>query len=345
LINNSSSLCCSLFFSLWRRLSTEEEASVKEVAKEVEPTEEAVDETKAEEPADVEAQAVQAFKTEDELAEEEWEKAAKESEQAAVTEKKRKEAEKKHTTEKEETKKETTSEADDDADADAHEEMHPHRRKIHKLFFFISVVAMVAALSMATGQIVGLVFQKLGPVQWVLRGYVIALCFLVLFTELEMTKLARENIILHNWICRGLLYSFIGVLGLEGNDTSVFKDDPPLGAGSAKFFMHAVSWIILGKSIVSKSPPERVVRNRAGILMNLFNNQASEPFTFSWAYCASNANMNLSEWNTRRKVLRPYSPNEISVTNDATRSVSGDSSRSMASRTPRKTRPRVMCSN
>jgi cation transport ATPase len=197
--------------------------------------------------------AVKVEKTEDELAEEEWEKAAKESEQAAVSEKKRKEAEKKHA-EKEETK-ETTGEADADVDADAHEELHPHRRKIHKLFFFISVVAMIAALSMATGQIVGLVFKKLGPVQWVLRGYVVALCFLVLFTELEMTKLARENIILHNWICRGLLYSFIGVLGLEENDTAVYKDDPPLGSSSAKFFMNAVSWIIIGKSIMSKIPP------------------------------------------------------------------------------------------
>jgi hypothetical protein len=201
--------------------------------------------------------AVKAEKTEDELAEEEWEKAAKESEQAAVTEKKRKEAEKQHAEKEEAKKKTTTGEADADADvdADAQEELHPHRRKIHKLFFFISVVAMIAALSMATGQIVGLVFKKLGPVQWVLRGYVVALCFLVLFTELEMTKLARENIILHNWICRGLLYSFIGVLGLEENDTAVYKDDPPLGSSSAKFFMNAVSWIIIGKSIMSKIPP------------------------------------------------------------------------------------------
>jgi hypothetical protein len=165
-------------------------------------------------------------------------------------EKKQKEAEKKlKEAEKEAIIRDITDEADavaDNADDDAHEELQPHRRKIHKLFFFISVVAMIAALSMATGQIVGLVFKKLGPIQWVLRGYVIALCLLVLFNELEMSKLARENMILHNWVCRGLLYSFIGVIGLEENDTYEYKDDPPLGAGSAKYFLHVVSWIIIG---------------------------------------------------------------------------------------------------
>jgi cation transport ATPase len=219
-------------------------------------------------PAPVEESAEELKADADRKAELEWEQAAKDAERAAEAEKKQKEAEKMQKeaekkqkeaekklkeAEKEAIIKDITDEADavaDNADDDEQNELQPHRRKIHKLFFFISVVAMIAALSMATGQIVGLVYKKLGPIQWVLRGYVIALCFLVLFNELEMSKLARENMILHNWVCRGLLYSFIGVIGLEENDTYVYKDDPPLGSGSAKYFMQAVSWIIVGVGAV-----------------------------------------------------------------------------------------------
>lgn len=144
--------------------------------------------------------------------------------------------------------KETELEGQDESEVA--EELQPNRRKIHKLFYFISVVAMMAALGMATGQVVGLVFKKVGPIQIALRAYVIGLSFLVLFTEMEMTKLARENIILHNWICRGLIYSFIGVIGLEENDSLEFKSDPPLGTDSAEWFMDVVCWIIIGVGVV-----------------------------------------------------------------------------------------------
>lgn len=138
-----------------------------------------------------------------------------------------------------------TDEEAQQADVDE-EEMNPKRRKIHKLFFFISVLAMFAALSMAVGQVIGLVFKNVGPIQWILRAYTIGLCFVVLFTEMEMSKLARENIILHNWISRGLIYSFIGVIGLEEIDTSDFKENPVRGVVPAQYFIKAVAWIMIG---------------------------------------------------------------------------------------------------
>lgn len=147
---------------------------------------------------------------------------------------------------------ENSVKAEEEAQQAASEEevTNPKRRKIHKLFFFISVVAMISALSMSAGQVIGLVFKKVGPIQWILRAYTIGLCFVVLFTETEMSKLARENIILHNWISRGLIYAFIGVIGLEEIDSSDFKENPVRGVVPAQYFIKAVAWVMIGVGAV-----------------------------------------------------------------------------------------------
>jgi hypothetical protein len=58
------------------------------------------------------------------------------------------------------------------------EEMNPSRRCLHKFFVFISLITGLAALAMAVGQIVGMIFQSDGPVQYVLRVYIMLPCWL-----------------------------------------------------------------------------------------------------------------------------------------------------------------------
>jgi hypothetical protein len=125
------------------------------------------------------------------------------------------------------------------------EEVHPSRRLLHKFFVLVSIVAGVAAFSMSIGQILGLVFQEVGPVQYVLRVYVIILCLLVVLNELEWTKYTRESKIMRIWITRGLFYSFIGVLGLEENDTSSSRNSNERGFNFSLQFIKAVAWVMV----------------------------------------------------------------------------------------------------
>lgn len=99
---------------------------------------------------------------------------------------------------------------------------------------------------MAAGQFVGYVFQKDGPVQYVLRLYVVALSFLAILVEVEWTKFARESAILRIWITRGLFYAFIGVLGLEQNDTEPSQNIARRGFDISRQYIRVVAWMMVG---------------------------------------------------------------------------------------------------
>lgn len=114
---------------------------------------------------------------------------------------------------------------------------------MHKFFNFISLVVILAAINMAVGQFVGMKFETVGPIQYVLRIYVIVLCLLVILVELEWTRFARESFILRMWITRGLFYAFIGILGLEENDTSTKKGSSHTSISLN--YIKAVAWVMV----------------------------------------------------------------------------------------------------
>jgi hypothetical protein len=64
-------------------------------------------------------------------------------------------------------------------------------------------------------------FHTAGRVQYVLRVYVILLYLLIVLNELECTKFTHESKSLRYWITRGLLYTFVGVLGLKDASNSL----------------------------------------------------------------------------------------------------------------------------
>lgn len=99
---------------------------------------------------------------------------------------------------------------------------------------------------MAVGQFLGIYFQSVGPIQYVLRIYVIILCLLVMANELEWTIFTRDSMILKHWITRGLFYAFIGVLGLEENDTTSSRHADTHGYIISLQFIKAVAWIMIG---------------------------------------------------------------------------------------------------
>jgi hypothetical protein len=125
------------------------------------------------------------------------------------------------------------------------EETHPRRKFFHTLVVLVSCVTILSAVNMGVGQLVGMVFEEVGPVQYVMRVYVIALCLLAILVELEWTKFARESAIFRIWISRGLFYAFVGVLGLEENDTSSARNQEIAHSSASLKYVKAVAWIMV----------------------------------------------------------------------------------------------------
>jgi hypothetical protein len=123
------------------------------------------------------------------------------------------------------------------------EELHPTKRPAHRLVLLFRGITVMAALNMAVGQVLGIVFETAGPVQYVLRFYVVLLCLLVILNELEYFALTVESRILHYWVTRGALYAFICLLGLEENDTSAGVST---SSSVATTYVKAVAWVMIG---------------------------------------------------------------------------------------------------
>ena len=95
----------------------------------------------------------------------------------------------------------------------------PARRGLHKAFILYSILAILVSLWMALGQVLGAIVYETPVVGYVLRVYVVAACLLLVLVELEITETARTKFF-HHWISRGLVYVFIGVIGMQENETA-----------------------------------------------------------------------------------------------------------------------------
>jgi len=89
----------------------------------------------------------------------------------------------------------------------------------------------------------------MNSVQSILRIYMVATCILVIFIEMEWTSFIRDSNILRNWITRGLLYAFLGLVGMEANDT-----EEPGFASSQKDaiveFVNISAYIMVGVGVL-----------------------------------------------------------------------------------------------
>jgi multisubunit Na+/H+ antiporter MnhC subunit len=142
-------------------------------------------------------------------------------------------------------------EEEDKLRSELDEELHPRRKCLHQIFIFISMITTLAALLMGLGQIIGIYFNEDGPIQYVIRIYVIVLCVIIMFNELEFTKMVRESAMLRIWITRGAIYAFIGVLGLEEIEASpASSHQNSAGRDQALTFVLVIAWIIVGIGVL-----------------------------------------------------------------------------------------------
>jgi hypothetical protein len=136
------------------------------------------------------------------------------------------------------------------------DETNPKRTCLHKLFVFISSIAGISALLMFIGQFVGVRYENTGLIQYILRFYVIFFCLLAVLVELEWTKLVQDSSILKYWVTRGIFYAFIGVLGLEQNESYALRHatlgqhTTPRPSAMTLKFIQVVAWLMVSVGIL-----------------------------------------------------------------------------------------------
>jgi hypothetical protein len=126
----------------------------------------------------------------------------------------------------------------------------PKKTFLHRTFNFLSFLMGVAGFLMLVGQLVGLYFYNMDPIQSLMRCYVVLMCALIVLNEMGWTSVVRESDILRIWIFRGIFYSFVGVLGMEEMDTeSASAHTTAASQKVALKFIQIVAYVMVGCGI------------------------------------------------------------------------------------------------
>lgn len=83
------------------------------------------------------------------------------------------------------------------------------------VFIAINAVTVLSALSVAVAEILSIIYHDLSPQAVAIRVYGVIFAFGVIFTEMGWTQAIRDTWLLQNWVSRGAIYTFVGLLALE----------------------------------------------------------------------------------------------------------------------------------
>ena len=116
----------------------------------------------------------------------------------------------------------------------------------HKLFRLLKFITILIAVLLMIAQVISLVYLPFDGVELILKIFLSSFCVMIILNELEWWGLLRASPLLWNWIPRGYLYAFIGVVSVEENNLK-----PSSGAlntlpfdYTAALFIETASWLM-----------------------------------------------------------------------------------------------------
>lgn len=128
------------------------------------------------------------------------------------------------------------------------------------VFYFVSCVAVVASLCLLATQIIPIIiaYPDVDFLRFALRVYVAFFCIVFLLVEVQAPLAFLENNkTFQNYISRGLLYSFNGLIGLEQAYSLRIEDvvkhaNSKLHIGWTPLFMQISSWtmVVIGYTYI-----------------------------------------------------------------------------------------------
>jgi hypothetical protein len=110
----------------------------------------------------------------------------------------------------------------------------PVRRTfIHGLCLGLQVLSALSSTSLVAANVLSIMYRYgMPPVHLILRGYGVLFGLFVIMAELEVGPYFRDSRMMSSWVMRGLVYSFLGVIGTE-ESISVNLDKSSLPNGAA----------------------------------------------------------------------------------------------------------------
>lgn len=102
----------------------------------------------------------------------------------------------------------------DNNDLSVAERIFPHRSCALSCYKLISSFAILVSAVLLGTQIAAMAAFHVWVIPNVLRFYIAAFCILLILTELRMESLVQYMPTYDNWVYRGFLYSFIGLIGV-----------------------------------------------------------------------------------------------------------------------------------
>mmetsp|Transcript_39651 Transcript_39651/g.48279 ORF Transcript_39651/g.48279 Transcript_39651/m.48279 type:complete len:262 (+) Transcript_39651:160-945(+) len=131
------------------------------------------------------------------------------------------------------------------------DELYPKRTFVHNWFIMVSILAGVSAFLMGVGQFIGLFYQESGPVQSVVRVYMMAMCGLIVLNELEWLSFTRDSKLLWIWISRGIVYSFVGVIGIQEIEASEARSSvTEIWSAGLRKYLVLTAWAMIASGIL-----------------------------------------------------------------------------------------------
>ena len=114
----------------------------------------------------------------------------------------------------------TTSPSPSSSDKDAlraqlMEEIDPSRPWLNHFCVLVSYFTLLVALMMAILEVCAFFFLSMTLLENIQCFYIILFCLLAIATETNLFNITSDSKVLKLWIFRGLLYIFIGILGLN----------------------------------------------------------------------------------------------------------------------------------
>lgn len=139
----------------------------------------------------------------------------------------------------------------------------PQRTIPHLLFDIVRYLAIFASGAMLFQQflpIIGLDKEEITGLQYFVRVYLIIFCVSFILLESRIPLLKRLTFPAHdNWILRGFMYTFIGIIGME-QDVAIKVEDiasgttnilgPDYGNLFASLLVAITTWIMVGVGVL-----------------------------------------------------------------------------------------------
>lgn len=124
------------------------------------------------------------------------------------------------------------------------------------LFVLISMFAVASCLCMIVSQIIPFLVVDVSILEGLLRIYIIVFTIVFCLAEMEISYVVNHLASMQNWIVRGLMYSFLGLIG-ENEARSVMEYRAVKGhlrtsidSKMASIFITVSSWAMVVAGII-----------------------------------------------------------------------------------------------